>query len=115
MLVKVMVSQPVAVPGVTTRTVTLKVGINEIDDSLFEHWFVKSLLNKGVISVPDKKKKINFKSLEQIAEEKRNEKQVETIIMRSPEVPLSMREPEVEVAKVEVVEVNKLARRKRKE
>ena len=71
MLVEIEVKRPVAIPGDgKSRVIDLKVGINSIDDSLFNHWFVKGLVESGAISLL-KRKTHNFKSLDQIAEEKK--------------------------------------------
>ena len=56
MLVKVKVTRSVAVPGNDKqRVLDLRPGMHEVDDSIFSHWFVKSLVKKGVISVVKKK------------------------------------------------------------
>jgi hypothetical protein len=71
MLVEIEVKRPVAIPGDgKSRVIDLKVGINSIDDSLFNHWFVKGLVESGAIGLL-KRKTHNFKSLDQIAEEKK--------------------------------------------
>lgn len=70
MLIEVEVKRPVAIPSDKTRVMDLRPGINQIDDSLLDHWFVKGLLESKVI-VPVNRKKYKFKTLEQIAEEKK--------------------------------------------
>ncbi len=76
MLIEVDVKRPVAIPSDKSRVVDLRPGINQIDDSLLEHWFVKGLVESKII-VPVNRKKYKFKSLEQIAEEKKLAKQKE--------------------------------------
>ncbi len=71
MLVEIEVKRPVAIPGEgKSRVIDLRPGINKIDDALFDHWFVKGLVESGAISLL-KRKHHNFKSLEQIVEEKK--------------------------------------------
>lgn len=71
MLVEIEVKRPVAIPGEgKSRVIDLRPGINKIDDALFDHWFVKGLVESGAISLL-KRKHHNFKSLDQIAEEKK--------------------------------------------
>lgn len=77
MLVEIEVKRPVAIPGEgKTRTIELRPGVNKIDDALFKHWFVKGLFESGAINVL-KRKVNNFKSLDQIAEEKKQKELAE--------------------------------------
>ena len=71
MLVEIEVKKPVSIPGgEKSRVIDLRPGITQVDDSIFGHWFVKSLVKSGVISLVKRKVHI-FKSLDQIAEEKK--------------------------------------------
>ncbi len=71
MLVEIEVKRPVSIPGGDkSRVIDLRPGITQVDDSIFGHWFVKSLVKSGVIALVRKKVHV-FKSLDQIAEEKK--------------------------------------------
>lgn len=73
MLVEIEVKRPVSIPGGDkSRVIDLRPGITQVDDSIFGHWFVKSLVKSGVIALVRKKVHV-FKSLDQIAEEKKAE------------------------------------------
>lgn len=132
MEITINVSKAVSIPDLVSRQRDLKVGSHIIDDSLLGHWYLKSLQESGVLTIVTKKtpkSQDNYKSLEQIKEIEKNEKQVQTIVVTGPRVPESMQEPELVVHRVSetkavnnvpaiekepIVIKDKLVRRKRK-
>lgn len=68
-MIKINVTKPIAIPtGLKTpRTMDLKVGVHEVDDSILEHWFVKSAIAKGVVSIVKSVKRA-YRTTEQINE-----------------------------------------------
>jgi hypothetical protein len=134
MEITINVSKAVSIPDLVSRQRDLKVGSHIIDDSLLGHWYLKSLQESGVLTIVTKKtpkSQDNYKSLEQIKEIEKNEKQVQTIVVTGPKVPESMQEPELVIHRVSetkeaisipvvekepepIVVKDKLVRRKRK-
>jgi hypothetical protein len=134
MEITINVSKAVSIPDLVSRQRDLKVGSHIIDDSLLGHWYLKSLQESGVLTIVTKKtpkSQDNYKSLEQIREIEKNEKQVQTIVVTGPKVPESMQEPELVIHRVSetkeaisipvvekepepIVVKDKLVRRKRK-
>jgi hypothetical protein len=134
MEITINVSKAVSIPDLVSRQRDLKVGSHIIDDSLLGHWYLKSLQESGVLTIVTKKtpkSQDNYKSLEQIREIEKNEKQVQTIVVTGPRVPESMQEPELVIHRVSetkeaisipvvekepepIVVKDKLVRRKRK-
>lgn len=67
-MIKINVTKPIAIPGESQRSVDLKAGVHEVQDSVLDHWYVQSLMKAGVITIV-KSKANAFKSHEQIKEE----------------------------------------------
>lgn len=70
MLVKINVMKPVAIPNINQRSVDLKAGVHEIEEIYLDHWYVKALMNQGVITIVKSKPNINFKALPTTDEKK---------------------------------------------
>jgi len=68
-MIKINVTKPIAIPGESQRSVDLKAGVHEVQDSILDHWYVQSLMKSGVITIVKSKANVNFKSHEQIKEE----------------------------------------------
>lgn len=70
MLVKINVMKPVAIPNINQRSVDLKAGVHEIEEIYLDHWYVKALMNQGIITIVKSKPNINFKPLPTTDEKK---------------------------------------------
>ena len=55
-MIKIKVTKPIAIPGngVKQRTTDLRPGIHDVDEKVLEHWFVRSLMKAGVVSIYQK-------------------------------------------------------------
>lgn len=81
-------------------------GNHEIPDLDTENWYVKALIKQGVISVVSKNNP-------KIIEVKTPERQVETIVIKGPEVPPSMQV--VETKHPDIVEIKPVVKEPEKE
>lgn len=95
--IKIQVTRPVAIPDNIQKRLDLKMGLNEIDEVYLNHWYVKSLIQQNVIILVTKKAKINFKSLDQIAAEKK--------AIEQASMPNSFKEMEKAVEDEKIIEV----------
>lgn len=64
--IKINVTKPISIPGEGKRTTDLKPGQHEVDESILNHWFIKSMISKKVIVLVSKKPKPFYKHLDQI-------------------------------------------------
>lgn len=54
-MVKINVTRPIAFPIFSGRSIDLKPGVHEVDERAFEHYYVKSLFARNVISIVGRK------------------------------------------------------------
>lgn len=55
-MIKIKVTKPIAIPGngIKQRTTDLRPGIHDVDEKVLDHWFVRSLMKAGVVSIYQK-------------------------------------------------------------
>lgn len=55
-MVKIKVTKPIAIPGTKPkqRSLDLRPGLHDVEEKVLEHWFVKSLMKAGVVSIYEK-------------------------------------------------------------
>jgi hypothetical protein len=70
MLVKINVTKPIAIPNHNQRSVDLKRGVHEIEEAYLDHWYVKALMQQGIITIVKSGPKVVFKPLPTMEEKK---------------------------------------------
>jgi hypothetical protein len=101
MQVKVNVMKAVSIPDLfdPRKRTDLKKGVYDIDDALFDHWYMKALLQEKII-IPVKGR---------VREMKAEEKEFQRIEIKSPEIPPSMQETKIDLGvEVDITEIKKI-------